>query len=92
MKKDDDLEKWHKNKIEEYVQKGYARKLSAEEVSVKTDQTWYLPHFVVKYVNKGNKNRLVFDVATILDGESFNSRLLKGSARNQPKPLLSILF
>ncbi|XP_065361967.1 uncharacterized protein LOC135955547 [Calliphora vicina] len=92
MKKDNDLAEWYKYKIEEYILKGYARKLSPEEASIETDRTWYLPHFVITNVNKGNKRRLVFDAAAIVDGESFNSRLLKGPATYQPKPLLSILF
>ncbi|XP_075157703.1 uncharacterized protein LOC142230970 [Haematobia irritans] len=92
MKKDKELAEWYNNKIEEYVLKGYARKLEPAEVSINTDRTWYLPHFVVVNVNKGNKRRLVFDAAARVEDESFNTRLLKGPAEYQPKPLLSILF
>ena len=47
-------------KIEDYVKKGYARKLSADEV-IDTDKAWYLPHFGVYNVNKPGKFRLVMD-------------------------------
>lgn len=43
-------------------------------------------------MNKENKRRLVFDAAACVDGESFNSRLMKGPSKYQPKSLLSILF
>ncbi|XP_073827967.1 uncharacterized protein isoform X1 [Musca autumnalis] len=92
MKKDESLAKWYNEKIDEYVSKGYARKLNADEASIVNERTWYLPHFVVTNVNKNSKRRLVFDAAANIDGESFNSRLMKGPCKYQPKPLLSILF
>ncbi|XP_075152088.1 uncharacterized protein LOC142226096 [Haematobia irritans] len=92
MKKDKELADWYNRKMNEYIDKLYVRKLSDEECNKKEDRTWYLPHFVITNVNKGNKRRLVFDAAARIDGESFNSRLLKGPDQYQPKSLLSILF
>lgn len=92
IKKDESLAKWYNEKIDEYVSKGYARKLSTDEASFVNEHNWYLPHFVVTNENKNSKRRLVFDAAAKVDGESFNSRLMKGPCKYQPKPLLSILF
>ncbi|XP_065354638.1 uncharacterized protein LOC135949103 [Calliphora vicina] len=67
MRKDDDLAKWYKGKINEYVLKSYARKLPPEEAIIENNYTWYLPHFVITNVKKGNKRRLVFDAAALVE-------------------------
>lgn len=77
MKKNESLAEWYSNKIKDYVAKSYARKLSSEEASVTNNCLWYLPHFVVTNQNKENKRRLVFDAAACVDGETFNTRLMK---------------
>lgn len=59
---------------------------------MENDRTWYLPHFAITNVNKNNKRRLVFDAAASVGDISFNSRLMKGPSKYQPRPLLSILF
>ena len=41
--------------IEEYVIKGYTRKLTPEEAAKRSRITWYLPHHPVFKVNKPNK-------------------------------------
>ncbi|XP_036345819.1 uncharacterized protein LOC118755071 [Rhagoletis pomonella] len=92
MSKDLELKKWYKNKIEEYVSKGYARRLVSEEAACINERTWYLPHFVVYNINKNNKPRLVFDAAAKVNGMSLNCALMKGPEEYQPKPLLSILY
>lgn len=38
--------------IDDYVSKGYARKLSEKEIESTNSRTWYLPHFVVVNPNK----------------------------------------
>ncbi|XP_055915334.1 uncharacterized protein LOC129948382 isoform X1 [Eupeodes corollae] len=64
------------SKIEDYVAKGYARKLNPCEVETK--KCWYLPIFPVINLNKPGKIRLVWDAAAKVDGVSLNSMLLKG--------------
>ena len=89
MARDEDYAKEYRAKISDYVQKGYARKLSPEEARKRTEKTFYLPHFGVKTPNKP-KLRLVFDAAAEVNGFSLNKALLTGPDLNQP--LLSILF
>lgn len=76
MKKDESLAEWYANRIEDYISKSYARKLSSEEAAVTNNRIWYLPHFVVTNRNKENKRRLVFDAAACVDGESFKSKII----------------
>ena len=89
MSRDDDYAREYRSKIDDYLQKGYARKLSPEDAQIKLDKTFYLPHFGVKTPNKP-KLRLVFDAAAEVNGFSLNKALLTGPDLNQP--LLSILF
>ena len=61
--KDSSLEEKYRTTMEDYIAKGYARKLSDEEASKSSPRTWYLPHFAVTSSNKPNKVRIVFDAA-----------------------------
>ena len=61
-----------------YIAKGFARKLSDDEVKVSTGKTWYLPHHSVLNPKKPNKVRVVFDAAASLHGVSLNNQLLSG--------------
>ncbi|XP_044316206.1 uncharacterized protein LOC123037801 [Drosophila rhopaloa] len=76
--------------IRDYVAKGYARKLQHDEVAVKSDRLWYLPHFGVENPNKPGKVRLVFDAAAKVGGTSLNSALDKGPQHYKPLP--AVLF
>ena len=76
--RDPDLEAKYRAVIEEYVNKGYARKLTPKEVATTSRITWYLPHHPVFNVNKPNKCRVVFDAATKSDGTSLNDQLYQG--------------
>nr|XP_041631503.1 uncharacterized protein LOC121502341 [Drosophila kikkawai] len=76
--------------IKDYVSKGYARKLQPDEVAVKSDKLWYLPHFGVENPNKPGKVRLVFDAAAKVGGTSLNSALDKGPQHYKPLP--AVLF
>lgn len=67
-----------------YIEKGYARKLSADEIAETSRRTWYLPHFGVTNSHKPGKLRLVFDAAASIDGVSLNSVLLSGPNSNTP--------
>ncbi|XP_036329753.1 uncharacterized protein LOC118741883 [Rhagoletis pomonella] len=90
MLRDSSYAEWYNAKINEYINKGYARKLSSTELP--NERVWYLPHFAVYNVNKGNKPRLVFDAAAKINDVSLNSMLMKGPDDYQPRPLQSILF
>lgn len=52
MARDPDLAKWYKDKIADYIAKGYAVKLKPEEANTANDPLWYLPHFVTTHPNK----------------------------------------
>ena len=76
-------------KIDDYINKGYARKISEEETNVSNNNVFYLPHFGVKNPHKLGI-RLVFDAAAETNNISLNKFLFTGPDLNQP--LLTILF
>lgn len=90
FKGDENLKKAYSAIMERYVDKGYCRKLSKEEVAVTNKRTWYLPHFGVYNPNKPGKLRLVFDAAAESQGVSLNSALLSGPDLSQP--LVTVLM
>ena len=64
--------------MQEYIDEGYARKLSEEERRQSCDRCWYLPHHAVTNQNKPGKTRVVFDAASKYGGTSLNENLLTG--------------
>ncbi|XP_021951196.1 uncharacterized protein LOC110848321 [Folsomia candida] len=68
----------HVEKINEYIMKGYARKLDPCEVNNNEPKAWYLPHFVIDKPHKPGKYRLVFDATAKIHGKSLNDYLLTG--------------
>lgn len=92
MSKEPDLADNLKRQICDYVTKGYARKLSAEEQLVDHPRIWYLPIFTVVNPNKPAKVRLVWDAAAKVDGISLNSALLKGPDQLTPLPNVLSVF
>ncbi|XP_043241080.1 uncharacterized protein LOC122391342 [Amphibalanus amphitrite] len=64
--------------MQEYIEKGYARKLSEEERRQSHDRCWHLPHHAVTSQNKPGKIRVVFDAAAKYGGTSLNENLLTG--------------
>lgn len=89
MDKNEDFCKLYCDKIQEYLDKGYAKKLKPEEVP-KTNKTWYLPHFGVTNPNKPGKFRMVMDAAAKSGGYSLNDLLLKGP--DLVPPLQAVLW
>ena len=64
--------------ISEVIEKGYARKVSAEELPPEEGNVWYLPHHGVYHPKKPNSLRVVFDCSARYQGESLNDHLLQG--------------
>ena len=52
LKRDEELAKKYCAIIEDYVDEGYARKLTPEESSAPTSKQWFLPHHPVRNPNK----------------------------------------
>lgn len=78
LQRDPALYKTVQSQMKDYLQKGYARILSSDEVSAYEGQCWYLPVFIVRNPNKPEKLRLVWDAAATVQNVSLNSVLLKG--------------
>ncbi|XP_062541826.1 uncharacterized protein LOC134209815 [Armigeres subalbatus] len=74
------------SKIEDCIEKGYARKLEPDELH-ETSNTWYLPHFSVE---TAGKFRLVMDAKAKSHGFSLNDLLLKGP--DFVPPLIAVLM
>ncbi|XP_044573979.1 uncharacterized protein LOC123258167 [Drosophila ananassae] len=90
IKRDGQFAQEYSRIVNDYVDKGYARRLERQEIDSGSDRTWYLPHFGVENPNKPGKIRLVFDAAARVGGVSLNSALSKGPQHY--KALASILF
>ncbi|XP_070062793.1 uncharacterized protein [Drosophila virilis] len=77
--------------MDDYVHKGYTRRLKQHEVALaNSDKLWYLPHFGVEYPYKPVKIRLVFDAAAKTGDISLNSVLSKGPQHYKSHP--TVLF
>ena len=64
-----------------YIDKGYAVKLSEEEAVRTSIRTWYLSHHGV--INpKKSKVRVVYDAAARFEGTALNTELLQGPLLN----------
>lgn len=65
--------------IEEYVMKGYAHKITDQELQeTPPERCWYLPLNYVVNSKKPGKVRMIWDAAARTNGVSFNDSLLKG--------------
>ena len=90
LNKNAELKKAYEDKIAEYLEKGYARKLTVKELKETKKNQWYLPHFPVFNVNKPGKMRFVMDAAAKVGKQSLNSFLVRGP--DLYTSLVSILF
>ncbi|MCG8047834.1 MAG: hypothetical protein N0E48_19785, partial [Candidatus Thiodiazotropha endolucinida] len=71
-----DIAKMYAEIIEEYVRKGYIRKVPEQEHS---QSKWYLPHFPVLRPDKDTtKTRIVFDASAKCSGVSLNDAIHQG--------------
>lgn len=78
FKRDAKFYEIYKGAVDDYIAKGYARRMSESEALVRTPKTWYLPHHAVFNVNKPGKCRVVQDAAAATQGVSLNSALCHG--------------
>ena len=78
LQRDPELHNKYRAVIEDYIAKGYARKMTAEEASPRSNITWYRPHHPVFNPNKPGKMRVVFDAAAKFQDTSLNEHLLQG--------------
>ncbi|XP_062540921.1 uncharacterized protein LOC134208963 [Armigeres subalbatus] len=90
MKKDEVLAKALQTQMDDYIQKGYDRKLTNEELKIQQPRVWNLPVVPGYNPNKPGKLRLVWDAAATTQGISLNSVLLKGP--DQLTSLLTVLI
>lgn len=90
MRRDQMYADLYTRQIADYVSKGYARVLTADEAAVRNGRTWYLPHFGVQSAHKPGKLRVVFDAAASVNGTSLNDVLIKGPDMN--RLLISIMY
>ncbi|XP_046808448.1 uncharacterized protein LOC124420248 [Lucilia cuprina] len=90
MSKDVNLRTKIEKEIKNLVDKGYARKLNAEDVAVMNVPVWYLPIFVVSNPNKPHRIRMVWDAAAKSNGVSLNDFLLSGP--DLLTPLIDVLL
>ena len=67
----------YKTVMNDYIDKGYAVKLSEEEAARTSSLTWYLPDHGVINPNKSNI-RVVNDAAARFEGTALNKELLQG--------------
>ena len=72
------LEKRYKETISQHISKGYARKLSQNEIRNTSDVTNFISHHCVFNPKKPDKVRAVFDTGVKFKGVSLNDNLLKG--------------
>ena len=65
----------YKTIIEQYLEKGYIRKVAKDDKSGR----WYLPHFAISRPDKSTtKTRIVFDASARHDGVCLNDFIHKG--------------
>ena len=68
----------YKAAVNDYIAKGYARRVPLEELHPLSKPLWYLPHHAVFQPHKPDKLRAVFDCAACFKGTSLNDQLLHG--------------
>ncbi|XP_055623726.1 uncharacterized protein LOC129767128 [Toxorhynchites rutilus septentrionalis] len=79
LAKDPELDEKVRLQIAEYLEKGYAYRITpAEMESTDPRRVWYLPLGVVRNPKKPGKIRLIWDAAARVNGTSFNDMVLKG--------------
>lgn len=76
LKRTPDVAHAYNQCIDQYIEKGYVRKIEEHDRST---SKWYLPHFPVLRPDKDTtKTRIVFDASAIYDGQSLNDVIHQG--------------
>lgn len=76
LRKKPDVADKYKTAFNANIEKGYIKKISAQEAS---KPGWYLPHFAVfKEEKETTKVRIVYDAAAVYEGSSLNEQMLTG--------------
>ncbi|CAG7727180.1 unnamed protein product, partial [Allacma fusca] len=78
MDRDPKFAKEYCLKMEHFLQQGYARATTSDELATGGNRLWFLPHFAVVSPRKPDKMRLVFDCAAKSHGVSLNDALITG--------------
>ena len=74
LRKDDSVAENYKNTIQDYIEKGYLRRVPLDEQL--PNNVWYLPHFLVVRMDKTTtKVRIVFDCDAKCNGISLNDTI-----------------
>ncbi|XP_048586408.1 uncharacterized protein LOC116604491 [Nematostella vectensis] len=68
----------YKETMNDYIERGHAEKVPAEELARSDGRLWYLSHHPVTHPLKKDKVRIVFDCAAKYGGTSLNEQLLQG--------------
>ena len=69
--RDDDLLRKYQTPMNDYMEKGYAKKVPREQLEVNDRPIWYLPHHPVTH-------RVVYDCVASYCRTSLNQQLLQG--------------
>lgn len=77
FKKDEGYAAEYKGFMEEMITKGYAEKVTLEQLLREKGKVWYIPHHGVHHKLKGTI-RVVFDCSSSYKGTSLNCELLQG--------------
>jgi len=90
--KDKDLVAKSRATMQEYIVKGHIQKLPKEELNMKEQPVWYVPHHPVTHPLKPGKVRVVFDCAARYCRTSLNQQLLQGPDLTNPLVGMLIRF
>ena len=74
LEKDSELFEKYKDKIDEYLNFGYAKQVPENLQNPQVGEAWYIPH----HATMQSKFRVVFDCAARFNNTSLNEQLLKG--------------
>lgn len=86
MEKDSALATKMCNYIQDFIEKGYVKKLSRDELQLQVPRVFYIPMFPVFNPKKPEKFRVVWDAAVTVNKVSLNSILLTGPDLLKPLP------